>query len=313
MTERKHQITFGELNTLVNAMRDFILLGQFGQDYMTPGKPLLAQYDRSIKIYAVPRGGIPVALALAGTGPFVLVDDIGSADIVVDDLIDSGATRKRYRNYPFYTLIDKRQEGPYRDTWVEFPWEQGSDGGIEDNIVRLLQYVGEDPTREGLLETPGRVAKAWQHWCGGYELDPADVLKVFEDGAADYDEMVVVKDLPFYSKCEHHLADIFGTATIAYIPNDKNPRIVGLSKLDRLLDVFARRLQVQERLTAQVANALMEHLQPKGAGVVIKARHMCMESRGVRKQGHHTITSALRGVFREQASTRAEFLALANN
>lgn len=312
MSERKHQITFSELNSLVNAMRDRILRGQFGDAYVTPGAPTLAQYDRTIKLYGVPRGGIPVALALAGTGPFMLVDELGQADVVVDDLVDSGLTRKRHSNYPFYALIDKATDVPYRNTWVEFPWEQGSDGGIEDNVVRLLQYVGEDPNREGLLETPGRVAKAWLSWCSGYGQDPADVLKVFEDGADTYDEMVVVKDIPLYSKCEHHLADIFGTATIAYIPNEKHPKIVGLSKLSRLLDVFARRLQVQERLTGQVADALMEHLQPKGAGVVIKARHMCMESRGVRQQGHHTVTSALRGVFKEQSDTRREFLALAH-
>lgn len=288
----KHHIEFGELNTLVKEMRNRIF-HEHG--------------NRMLSIYGVPRGGIPVALALAGTGPFVLVDEVEQADIVVDDLVDSGATRERYRDLPFYALLDKRTDPVYTDSWVVFPWEVGSDGGIEDNIIRLLQYVGEDPLRGGLEETPGRVAKAWQHWCRGYKLNPADVLKVFEDGADNYDEMVVVKDIPFYSKCEHHLADIFGTATIAYVPDGK---IVGLSKLNRLLDIFARRLQVQERLTSQVADALMEHLQPKGAGVVIKARHMCMESRGVCQQGHHTITSALRGVFREQSSTRAEFLAL---
>jgi len=133
---------------------------------------------------------------------------------------------------------------------------------------------------------------------------------VFEDGAEGCDEMVAVVNIPFYSKCEHHLADIFGTATIAYIPNGK---IVGLSKLNRVLGIYARRLQVQERLTVQVVDALMDNLQPRGAGVVIKARHMCMESRGVCQQGHHTVTSALRGVFKDQPSTRAEFLALANS
>jgi GTP cyclohydrolase I len=299
MSERKHHIGFGELNTLVNELRSRIL---------RVGNPNSVS---SIRIYGVPRGGIPVALALAGTGPFVLVDEPEQADMIVDDLIDSGATRERYGDKPFAVLIDKRVQDEYTGKWIVFPWEAGSDGGIEDNIVRLLQYVGENPTREGLLETPGRVAKAWQSWCSGYNQDPAEVLKVFEDGAGAYDEMVVVKDIPLYSKCEHHLADIFGTATIAYIPNEEHPKIVGLSKLSRLLDVYARRLQVQERLTGQVADALMEHLQPKGAGVVIKARHMCMESRGVRQQGHHTITSALRGAFKEQASTRAEFLSLA--
>lgn len=175
---------------------------------------------------------------------------------------------------------------------------------IESAIRTILGFVGETE-REGLKETPHRVAKAWKHWCSGYNVDIAALLKVFEDGADNYDQMVIVKDIPIYSKCEHHLADIFGTATIAYIPNGK---IVGLSKLSRLADAFARRLQVQERLTSQIADALVEHLQPLGVGVVIKARHMCMESRGICQQGHHTVTTALRGVIKEQPETRAEFM-----
>lgn len=175
---------------------------------------------------------------------------------------------------------------------------------VEGAVREILGYVGETD-REGLKETPHRVAKAWKHWCRGYNVDIAALLKVFEDGADNYDQMVIVKDIPIYSKCEHHLADIFGTATIAYIPNGK---IVGLSKLSRLADAFARRLQVQERLTSQIADALVEHLQPLGVGVVIKARHMCMESRGICQQGHHTVTTALRGVIKEQPETRAEFM-----
>jgi GTP cyclohydrolase I len=179
----------------------------------------------------------------------------------------------------------------------------------DTQIVRnLLRLVGEDPQREGLSETPARVIKAWRHWCSGYAMDASELLKVFEDGAEGYDEMVTVKDIPIYSKCEHHLADIFGTCTISYIPNGK---IVGLSKLSRLADMFARRLQVQERMTSQIANALEEHLQPKGVGVVIKARHMCMESRGLCQQGHHTVTTALRGAMLNEPATRAEFLNLA--
>jgi GTP cyclohydrolase I len=172
-------------------------------------------------------------------------------------------------------------------------------------ISALLQIAGEDATREGLLETPARVVKAWQQWTRGYSMRAEDILKVFEDGAQDYDGMVLVKDIPIYSKCEHHLADIFGTACIAYIPNGK---IVGLSKLSRLADMFARRLQVQERLTTQIANALQEHLQPLGVGVLVRARHMCMESRGICQQGHHTVTTALRGAMKDDARTRAEFL-----
>ena len=179
-----------------------------------------------------------------------------------------------------------------------------------DAVHKLLNAVGENPDREGLKETPKRVAKAWQFWCSGYAEDPASVLKVFEDGGEKYDEMVMVKDIPIYSKCEHHMADIFGRATIAYIPNG---RVVGLSKLSRVADIFARRLQVQERLTVQIADCLEEHLQPRGVGVLISARHMCMESRGLCQQGHYTVTSALRGVIKKDSSARAEFLNLANS
>ncbi|HWV46440.1 MAG TPA: GTP cyclohydrolase I FolE [Nitrospira sp.] len=185
----------------------------------------------------------------------------------------------------------------------------------EDLIRQLLLRVETVPEgyglRQGLEDTPKRVSKAFDHWFGGYNIDIAEVLKTqFEDGGEGYDQFVIVKNVPFYSKCEHHMADIFGTATIAYIPS--NGKVVGLSKLSRVLDAYARRLQVQERLTKQVADALVEHLQPLGVGVVIKARHMCMESRGVCQQGHHTITSALRGVIRDEVATRAEFFALAS-
>lgn len=175
-------------------------------------------------------------------------------------------------------------------------------------VRQLLNAVDPNPTRGGLAETPDRVAKAWAEWTSGYGMDAGEVLKVFEDGAENYDEMVMVKDIPVYSHCEHHLAAIFGTATVAYIPNG---RIVGLSKLSRLVDLHGRRLQVQERLTNDVAEDLWKHLQPLGVGVIIRARHMCMESRGLCQQGHHTITVALRGVFKEQPEARAEFMELA--
>jgi GTP cyclohydrolase I len=169
----------------------------------------------------------------------------------------------------------------------------------------LLNLVDPDFGREGTRDTPERLAKAWQFWTKGYAENPASILKVFEDGGETYDHMVLVKDIPLYSKCEHHLADIFGTATVAYIPNGK---VVGLSKISRLVDCFARRLQVQERLTEQIADAMMEHLQPTGVGVIIKARHLCMESRGICQQGHHTVTTALRGAIKDEPQTRAEFI-----
>ncbi len=172
----------------------------------------------------------------------------------------------------------------------------------------IIDAVDPDPEREGLKDSPVRVARAWAHWTGGYGIDPSSFLKTCTDGAAGYDEMVAVVKIPFYSHCEHHLAPFFGTATIAYIPAK---RIVGLSKLSRLLDAYARRLQVQERLTRQIADALTEHLDPVGVGVLLRARHLCMESRGVCQQGHHTVTCAVTGAMKELPEARAEFLALA--
>ena len=173
---------------------------------------------------------------------------------------------------------------------------------------RLLVHLGENPSRQGLLETPARVEKAWRHWTSGYAEKAADILKTFEDGAEQYNELIVVSGIPVYSHCEHHLAPFFGTATIGYIPDGK---IVGLSKLTRLVDCFARRLQVQERLTMQIAEALMQHLSPSSVGVVIRCRHMCMESRGIQRSGEETTTSALLGRIRTDAALRSEFFALA--
>lgn len=260
---------------------------------------------RGKKIFGVPRGGIPACYAvMAADRSITMTDDPNDADVIVDDIIDSGATRKRYGAKPFFALVDKT--GKDKDVgWVVFPWEGDHDCGIHDNLRRLLQFVGEDPQRGGLIETPARAAKAWRHWTSGYNKDPKQVLKVFEDGGEGYDEMVAVKDIPIYSHCEHHLAPIFGTATIAYIPNGK---IVGLSKLSRLADIYARRLQVQERLTQQIADTLDECLSPVGVGVLIKARHMCMESRGICQQGHYTITSALKGAIKDKPEARHEFL-----
>ncbi|WP_370454213.1 GTP cyclohydrolase I FolE [Herminiimonas sp. KBW02] len=173
---------------------------------------------------------------------------------------------------------------------------------------RLLTHLGENADRQGLRETPQRVEKAWKHWTSGYDQDPADILKVFEDGAEQYNELIVVRGIPVYSHCEHHLAPFFGTATIGYTPNGK---IVGLSKLTRLVDCFAKRLQVQERLTIQIADTLMEHVQPLSVGVVIRCRHMCMESRGIRTPGEETVTSALLGEMRTNLGLRNEFMMLA--
>jgi GTP cyclohydrolase I len=171
----------------------------------------------------------------------------------------------------------------------------------------LIRFCGEDPERPGLLETPYRFARAWLEWTDGYGVEPASVLKEFDDGAEGCDQLVIVKDIPVYSHCEHHLAPFWGVAHVGYIPNRK---IVGLSKLARLVDVFAHRLQVQERMTNQIANALQEVLEPTGVGVMIRCRHMCMESRGVRRKGAETITSALRGAILDEPEARQEFYAI---
>lgn len=172
---------------------------------------------------------------------------------------------------------------------------------------RFLAHLGEDPSRQGLLETPERAEKAWRHWTSGYGLDPATILKTFDDGAEHYDELILVQGIPVYSHCEHHLAPFFGTATIGYVPDGK---IVGLSKLTRLVECFARRLQVQERLTVQIAEALMTHLQPRSVGIVLKCRHMCMESRGIQAVGEETVTSVMLGEIRNVPAQRQEFFAL---
>lgn len=179
---------------------------------------------------------------------------------------------------------------------------------IRNLLFNLEVQNHSEGLREGLAETPDRVAKAWEFWTSGYSKNPADILKTFEDGGETYDQMVLVRDIPIYSKCEHHLADIFGTASIAYIPNG---RVVGLSKLSRIADMYARRLQVQERMTEQIADALWKHLEPRGVGVIIRARHLCMESRGICQQGHHTVTCSLHGVFKTDLAAREEFMKLA--
>ena len=176
-------------------------------------------------------------------------------------------------------------------------------------VQKMLSLLGEDPSREGLVKTPDRVAKAYEFLTSGYEQDPKDVLNdaLFE---SSNNEMVLIKDIEFYSLCEHHLLPIIGRAHVAYIPNKK---VVGLSKIPRMVNIFARRLQIQEQLTEQIATAIQEVIKPLGVGVVIQARHMCMEMRGVQKINSTTTTSALRGLFISRNDTRKEFFDLINS
>jgi GTP cyclohydrolase IA len=180
-------------------------------------------------------------------------------------------------------------------------------GRIERAVREILLAVGEDPDRDGLAETPARVARAYAEQFSGLSQRPEDVLSTVFD--ADYDELILVRDIEVYSTCEHHLVPFFGFAHVGYIPNEKG-RITGLSKLARLVDVYARRPQVQERMTSQIADALMTVLEPRGVLVVIEAEHLCMSMRGVRKPGAKTVTSAVRGSMRDSDRTRAEAMSL---
>ncbi|WP_049621020.1 GTP cyclohydrolase I FolE [Frateuria defendens] len=175
----------------------------------------------------------------------------------------------------------------------------------EEAVRTLLRWAGEDPTREGLRDTPKRVVKAYRDWFSGYATDPGEYLRRTFEEVAGYDEMVVLRDIEFESHCEHHMAPILGRAHVGYIPTH---RVVGISKLARVVDAYARRFQVQEKLTAEIAQCIQENLQPTGVAVVIDASHECMTTRGVHKRGVSMVTSQMLGAFRDDARTRAEFL-----
>jgi GTP cyclohydrolase I len=175
----------------------------------------------------------------------------------------------------------------------------------EDAVRTLLRWAGEDPAREGLRDTPKRVVEAYRDWYSGYAIDPRDYLRRTFEEMAGYDEMVVLRDIEFESHCEHHMAPIIGRAHVGYLPTTK---VVGISKLARVVDVFARRFQVQEKMTAEIARCINDVLQPRGVGVVIEAVHECMTTRGIHKRGVSMITSKMLGSFRSDARTRSEFL-----
>lgn len=310
MSNKRH-ITQAEIDTAAHAVA-VSLLAQ-----------IQAAGCRVLNCHPVPRGGIPAFYAVQGAfyrlpvvaatpGAYHLSNTSPEhADAVVDDLEDSGATRERFMaEFPkarFHSLFQKGTPEFPTDEWLVMPWEGDSAGSIDDAFTRLLQFVGEDPTRPGLVETPKRMAGAWEEWTSGYKVSPADVLKLFEDGAEQYDEMVHVKGIPFYSNCEHHLAPFFGTVDFAYIPDKK---IVGLSKMPRLVEVFARRLQVQERLTTQIIDTFMEHIKPRAAGITVTARHLCMESRGINRVGCVTTTNRFTGLLKTDTAARMEYLHL---
>lgn len=252
-------------------------------------------WDKGLKYYGVPRGGQYIAALL---NP---VDTPEQADVICDDLIDSGATMRKwsaqYPGKPFLAAFDKQE---LNGAWLRFPWENKGEVELEENILRVIEYF-DDPTREGLHDTPKRYIKFLKEF---FDV-PKFNFTVFD--SEQMDEMVLQTNIPFYSLCEHHLAPFFGVAHVAYVPNGK---IVGLSKLARTVDFYSRRLQNQERITQQIADRIQIELSPIGVAVVLRAQHLCMAMRGVKKHDTWTATSKMTGVFKTDLNCRQEFLNL---
>jgi len=266
-------------------------------------------------VYGIPKGGMILTAFL----DHAVVTHIPSeATIFLDDIIDSGKTMKlyveKYPGTPFHALINKvgskEDYLKYSNYWVVFPWEVDHPGEqeetIEENIIRQLQYIGEDPNREGLKETPARIVRSWDEIYSGYNKNPKDILTTFTDYNG-YDQIVLLKNFEFFSMCEHHMLPFFGKAHVAYIPDKK---VIGISKLARLVDIFARRLQIQERIGEQVTTTLMKELQPLGAACIIEASHLCMRMRGVNKQHSIMVTSSIKGAFMTDPTAKEELMQL---
>lgn len=295
--ENRETITWNKFKEECEQLANLISQGSYSREYAS--------------VYGIPRGGTYVAMEIANLLDLPLVSVPDKLTIVVDDITDSGKTLNRYKEYDTAVLHRKEKseaQPTYSlrtvDKWIAYPWEEEI-GGIEDNIARIIEFVGDDPTREGVVETPKRVAKAYHQWFAGYHQDPKDVMKTFE--SANDDQIVVVKNIDFYSHCEHHIAPFYGQVHVGYLPDGK---VLGVSKFSRLVDVYARRLQIQETMTDQIAKSIMKYLQPKGVGVIVEGIHLCMRSRGVEKQNSVMTTSVMLGDFREKEGVRQEFLQL---
>jgi GTP cyclohydrolase I len=299
-------------------------LDQFQQDVMElagkiefANRRMVGAHIAYSSIYGVPQGGIPVAMELSRQMNIPLVDKDPDGDcLIVDDIVDSGATRAKFDGKDFACLHVKPHTKAMPDffvhetsDWIVYWWEGDETKSIEDAVIRMLEFIGEDPNREGLAETPKRVVRAWEEIYAGYNKDPKEIVKTFAtDG---YDQLVLIKDIEVYSMCEHHMLPFIGKAHVAYIPNGS---LIGSSKLARLVEIYARRLQIQERLAHQVTEALVEMIKPVGAACIIEAEHLCMRMRGISKQNSIMITSSLVGRFLEDTdmgrAARAELMGL---
>jgi len=268
-------------------------------------------------VFGIPVGGWFVAREIVRTLEALDSSPDVSRTVIVDDIVDSGETIRPYVEKGFLTAALYVKEGAAikpdiflrtvaRGKWIVFPWESPRE--IEDSVRRIIEYIGDDPNREGLKDTPTRVVKSWGKLFGGYRDNISAIVKLqaqFSE-TLHYDQMIVLKNIEFFSTCEHHMMPFFGKVHIGYLPKDK---VVGISKLIRLVECYARRLQIQERLTQQIASAITETLRPMGVGVVIEAQHLCMMARGVEKQASVMTTSAMQGNFLED-KVKEEFLRL---
>lgn len=274
---------------------------------------------RFASIYGVPRGGISLALVLSqklGIPFYQDKTEVTNHTLIVDDIIDSGKTRKYYSKNYFLSLHGSNQDSSLEEhtyivnphnkgEWIVYPWETNETVGPTDNVLRMIQAIGDDPSRPGLIDTPKRVVKSWDEIYVGYNQKPEEIITVFDN--ENYDEIVLLKDIEVYSMCEHHILPFIGKAHIGYIPNKK---IIGISKLARILEIYARRLQIQERLCHNVVNCIEKLISPLAVGCVIEAQHLCMRMRGVNKQNSIMTTSALKGGFMDNPAAREEFMRL---
>lgn len=296
-------------------------------------------------VYGVPRGGVVFAILISEWFhvPFINdKNDINENTLIVDDIIDSGKTYNKFKDkgcafitifatsssscatvcaetgFAYYKpsltdniIITREIYSLYRtNEWVHFFWEkENAEVEAEDLIIRQIELIGDNPIRMGLIETPKRVIKSWKDLFQGYKQKPEDFIKVFEpdDSISSFDEMIILKDIQVYSICEHHMLPFIGKAHVAYIP--QNNKVLGISKIARIVNMYARRLQIQERLTNEITDCLMKYLNPLGAACVIEAEHFCMRMRGCNEQNSIMKTSSLKGKFIE-SEVRYEFMKL---
>ena len=255
-------------------------------------------------VYGVPKNGSIIAESLSKYPDITLVEKPEDADFIVDDLIDSGRTKKRFEKYtaPFVAMIDKNNT-----EWISFWFEKDKVDEDEDLVARMIETIGENPNREGLIDTPRRVVKMWKELFRGYDPEQKPKITIFDNGAdgLTYDNMVIDTG-DFYSQCEHHMVPFFGKYWFAYIPDKK---ILGISKVARIIDYHSAKLQIQERLVKDVLDDLEKALQPKGIALVMEGEHLCKTMRGAKKKGK-MMTSDLRGVFLTNSDARSEFMRL---